>query len=519
MTVSDLNRVNLPDSWMVTTLGEVCHKPQYGWTTKAVMYGDGVRLLRTTDISKGHIDWTSVPVCDQNPPILSKYILRAGDIVVSRAGSVGVSALIQDCPQSVFASYLIRLRVMNGIDEEFLKYFLQSPGYWVQIAEKSSGIAQPNVNATKLSGLLVPLPPLLEQHRIVAEIERQFTRLDASVAALERVRDNLKRYRASVLRAACEGQLVPTEAELARSEGRQYEPAYEAVGRILNERRILWESQRRGRRKFKEPVTPDVPSLPDVPEGWTWATVEQMASLEPNSITDGPFGSNLKTSHYTDEGPRVIRLQNIGDGEFIDSDAHISCEHYRSLSKHRVEAGDLVIAALGQRLPRSCIIPFTVGSAIVKADCIRFKPARSVALASFLNIALNAETTRSRTASIVHGVGRPRLNQGEVKGLSLPLPPITEQRRIVADVDRRLSIIRKTESVVDASLNRADQLRQSVLKQAFTGRLVLQNPTDEPASQLLERIRAEQAEVQAAAKANRRGQRRNRRKARSRLLT
>ena len=244
-----------------------------------------------------------------------------------------------------------------------------------------------------------------------------------------------------------------------------------------------------------------------------WASLEQMASLEANAITDGPFGANLKTSHYTDEGPRVIRLQNMGDGIFVDTRAHISQEHYYKLSKHSVESGE-VIAALGETLPRSCLIPSTVGQAIVKADCIRFKPAKSVALAAFLNCALNSNETRNRTSEIVHGVGRPRLNQPKVKGIALPLPPLAEQRRIVAEVERRLSVVQQAEATVEASLARAERLRQSILKQAFSGRLVPQDPGDEPASALLERIRAErEAEAQASAASKGKSQRRGKRKA------
>ena len=285
----------IPDGWFVTTLGAICRGPQYGWTTKAVVKEQGLKLLRTTDISKGSIDWSSVPFCNQEPPSLDRYLLRDGDIVISRAGSVGVSALIQKCPESVFASYLIRFQPRVGIDAKFLYYFLRSPSYWNQISQESSGIALQNVNARKLSGIVIPLAPLPEQHRIVAEIEKHFTRLDASVAALERIRANLKRYRASVLKAACEGKLVATEAELARAEGRQYEHADELLERILKERRALWESQPSGRRKYKEAGGPDVSSLPPLTEGWAWARIPQLGEL-----------NRGKSKHRPRNDPRLL---------------------------------------------------------------------------------------------------------------------------------------------------------------------------------------------------------------------
>ena len=114
----------------------------------------------------------------------------------------------------------------------------------------------------------------------MAEIEKQFTRLDASVVALKRVQVNLKRYRASLLKAACEGTLVPTEAELAQSEGRDYEPADRLLERILSKRRARWDSQENRRGKYKEPVAPDTSDLPELPEGWVWATVAQVAQIQ-----------------------------------------------------------------------------------------------------------------------------------------------------------------------------------------------------------------------------------------------
>ena len=273
-----ISQTNL-SGWAETTLGDICEKPEYGWTTKAATDKGGIKLLRTTDISKGSINWSTVPFCEQEPPTPERFLLAEGDILISRAGSVGLSALIHDCPRAVFASYLIRFRSRKGFDKTYLHYYLSSPSYWEQISQESAGIALQNVNAKKLAGITIPLPPIAEQHRIVAEVETQFTRLDASVSALRRAQANLKRYRASVLKAACEGRLVPTEVELARSEGRDYEPAGVLLERILAERRARWESQEKRRGKYKEPSAPDASDLPELPEGWVWAKLSLSCRL------------------------------------------------------------------------------------------------------------------------------------------------------------------------------------------------------------------------------------------------
>ncbi len=237
--------------------------------------------------------------------------------------------------------------------------------------------------------------------------------------------------------------------------------------------------------------------MSELPKDWKWQTVAELAADEPRSITDGPFGSKLKTAHYTDEGPRVIRLQNIGDGEFFDAKAHISEEHYQSLRSHRVFAGDIVIAAMGEDPPRACIVPPKLGPAIVKADCIRFKP-NPIHSTKFLEYALNSPGTRRRAKAIVHGVGRPRLNQGEIKAIRLPVAPPDEQRRIVARIEELFSRLDAGVAALRHAKAQLQRYRQSVLSAAVTGQLTQawreQHPDTEPAQDLLERILEQRSE-------------------------
>lgn len=449
-------------------------------------------LLRGMEIgsSKQRVERGTVLLCGINPRINRVWVVSAS----------------QGNPQ-IASTEWIAFRPVPELISEYLAYFLQQNTVRDYLARNASGVGGSlmRVKGHTCAQIELPLAPCREQRRIVEEIEKHFTRLDAAIAALNRVQANLKRYRAAILKAACEGRLVPTEAELARREGRSYEPASNFLERVLIERRTRWEAAQISRFQaasktpkdnswklnYEPAVAPEKVQTNTLPEGWTWATIEQLTALESNSITDGPFGSNLKTEHYTAEGPRVIRLQNIGDSVFLDARAHISADHYKKLAKHKVQAGDIVIAALGKNPPRSCIIPPTVGEAIVKADCIRFKPAPEAAISTFLNLVLNAEPTKARMADVVHGVGRPRLNLGEIKAIVVPLPPINEQRRIVSEAERRLSIIDELQMQTGADQKRSARLRQSILKRAFEGKLVSQDETDESATGLLERIRSD----------------------------
>lgn len=204
--------------------------------------------------------------------------------------------------------------------------------------------------------------------------------------------------------------------------------------------------------------------------GWTWRKVADLAADEPNAITDGPFGSKLKTEHYVESGPRVVRLQNIGDCEFIDAKACISDEHYRTLLKHQVRPGDLVIAALGERLPRACIIPRDFGPAIVKADCIRLKVNENIASPKFVLYALNAPAVQVQAASIIHGVGRPRLNQAEIKSLAIPLPPSMQaQDEIVAAIERQFTRVDAGVAGLRRVRTEVRRYRAAVLNCAWSG--------------------------------------------------
>ncbi|MDG6249441.1 restriction endonuclease subunit S [Methanocalculus sp.] len=499
----------LPEGWIQSTINDISDEIKYGYTASADKNKVGPHFLRITDIQNDFVDWNDVPFCSIKEEQISKYKLESGDIVFARTGATtGKSYLISSCPDSIFASYLIRLRPNRNVNQKFMSLFFSTSEYWTQISQNISGIAQPNCNATKLKELKIPLPPLAEQHRIVAAIEALFARLDAAQARLDRVPGIVQQFRQAVLAAACEGRLT----EDWRSENPDITDAKEAVGNILNQKRMAWEREQiqtfqdkgktpknsKWKEKYREPKGIEISDLPIVSDKWTWASIDQVSGIEANSITDGPFGSNLKTEHYTDSGPRVIRLQNLGDGNFIDVKSHISTDHFTKLKKHQVFPKDLVIGTLGDPIPRACQIPDDFGPAIVKADCIRLNPHQEIANNKYVIFAINTESTRKRMVESIHGVGRARLNLSNIKSLPIPLPPLSEQDEIVHRADALFALADQIEARITAAKERTETLRQSILAQAFSGQLVSteaelarrEEREYEPASVLLERIKA-----------------------------
>lgn len=455
----------LPASWTLETLGSLCEKSQYGWTTKADKAGSGVKFLRTTDITPGVVDWSSVPYCVEAPSDLEKYLIKDGDILISRTGSIGVNYLVVKPEPAVFASYLIRFRPKTSISTKYLKYYLQSPAYWQAINTGKKGIAVQNVNATMLSRIPIPVAPPAVQDEIVAELEKQFSRLDEAVANLQRVKANLKRYKASVLKAAVEGRLVETEATLARREGRTYETGEQLLQRILEERRAKWA----GKGKYPKPDVSALTELPMLPDGWTWSAFGFLGADPHNTVQTGPFGAQLHNTDFVPSGVPVIAVGNLtGTGFKREGLYFIKPEKAAQLSRYDIWSGDILFARSGATLGKVCVAPADVSDWRMTGHILRARLNRRFLNPDIAVYALSSlPAVTKQIFGSVRGVTRPGFNTSLLESVWVPVPPIAEQARIIAEVDRHLSIIREVEAEVDANLQRAQALRQAVLATSF----------------------------------------------------
>lgn len=420
---------------------EVAESIQYGHTASAVASEEGPRFLRITDIQNGAVDWDSVPSCNITDEDVPKYRLSEGDLVFARTGATtGKSYLIRDCPDAVFASYLIRVRASKVIDPRYLAFFFQSPDYWRQIERGKRGIGQPNVNGKVLGEIELPLQPLDEQQRIVAEIEKQFTRLDAGVASLKRVQTALKRYRASVLKAACESRLVPTEAELARKENSSYETGEQLLQRVLKEHREKWN----GNRKYKEPLTPHKEDNFSIPNGWGLASFDQLTvNFDGRRIPLKAKDRDKRSGRYPYYGASGV-IDDIDDFLF-DGDFLLVGEDGANL------------------LARSTPIAFRASGKFWVNNHAHVVQPRAGILLSYLEIYLNEKDLKF----YVTGSAQPKLTQASLNRVPVPLPPVAEQERIVGEVERRLSVVEELETFLNTNLVRAAQLRRATLQRAF----------------------------------------------------
>ena len=441
----------LPLGWARTTLEQVVENISYGFTASASTAPVGPQFLRITDLQDRSVQWESVPYCKIPASKIAQYRLRDGDIVFARTGATtGKSFLITSCPAAVFASYLIRVRLSTDILPEFVAYFFQSQSYWNQVNENISGSAQPNCNASKLKTLNLPIAPNNEQRRIVSKLEKLLDRVDSCQKRLAKIPILLKRFRQAVVAAACSGELT-----------------------------LDWRAKSQSCSEFE-----DV----DLPGGWNWQTVHNLVG--PNGLFDGPFGSNLKTADYTGHGVRVIRLENIAHLKFLnEKKAFISEQKYQNLRKHTVRGGDIIFSSFIDEEIRVCVLPPLPMQAIAKADCFCLRPNGDSVDTRYLTLQLASRATYNTLLEKVHGATRPRINTTQLRDLIVPVCPLDEQHEIVRRVDELFSLADQVEARYAKAKQYVDSLKQSIFAKAFRGELVPQDPNDEPASVMLERIR------------------------------
>ena len=333
----------------------------------------------------------------------------------------------------------------------------------------------------------IPLPPFPEQHRIVAKIEELFTKIEAGGNALKQVQAQLKCYRQSILKAAVEGSLT---AEWREQHMDELEPVDKLLERI--------QEERKGKlgKKYKETISVDTSDLPKLPEEWAWATWEQILSSDEGSFKRGPFGSSLKKSMFVESGYKVYEQYCPINDDCSFARYFITKEKFLEMKAFSVREKDFLISCSGVTLGRITQVPKEYDEGIINQALLRVRINESVVTSPFFIKFFRSPYFQKIIFEHSTGTAIPNVKGvKELKAIPVPLPSLLEQRIIVNEIERLFSILDKSESIIEYELKRAQSLRQSILKCAFEGKLVSQNPDDEPASILLERIKAEKAKV------------------------
>lgn len=400
--------------------------------------------------------------------------------------------------------------VLRGIDGLIANRFLLHSLNGVDYRGHVNGTTRLKLTQAAMRQLPLRVPPLPEQHRIVAKIEELFSDLDAGVLALERVRIALKRYRASVLKAAVEGRLT----EKWRDENPNVEPADELLRRILDERRNRWERgqlaqyEAKGkkppggwREKYTEPTPPEPVSLRALPDTWTWTALGQL-------LHRSEYGTSVKCSPEAGVTP-VLRIPNIRHGVVDIGDMKYSTEDLKLEADDFLRQSDLLVCRTNGSIGlvgRSALVCQQFGAPTYFASyLLRLRFTMPRIIATWVQRYLSSPEGRSFIEShAASSAGQHNVSLSLLHTMPVPLPPSSELEALVMATEETLSESDHVTAQIETLLPKAGALHQAILKRAFQGRLVPQDPTDEPASILLDRMKAEREQTAPRQKTRRR---------------
>ena len=484
----DVGLSNLPDGWVWTKLEEISEiilgqsppSSTYNTDGKGLPFYQGKLEFGKTYPTL--LKWCTAP----------KKIAEKGDIFISVRAPVGPTNV---CPEkSCVGRGLAAIRGLSGIEPFFILYLMRA--YEDELAGRGVGTTFNAITGNQLKTFEIPLPPLPEQHRIAAKIEELFTKLDAGINELHKAQSQLKRYRQSVLKAAFEGKL--TEAWRTEHQD-EIEPASVLLERILKRRREKWEGEQleqmkakgkmpkddKWKMKYKEPIALDTSNLPKLPDGWRWTTVGSISLIASGQT---PKGINDLDSAGEIPFYKISDMNKLGSEKFMrTAEITLDNDEIKRLRIHVREQGTVVFPKRGGAIATNKKRILSCPSAY-DLNIMGVLP-YIVPTDFFYQWLLSIDL-----AALSDGSNVPQLNHKDINPLPFPLPPLSEQQAIISEVESRLSIAEAVEKTITVELKRAEQLRQSILKKAFSGKLVPQDPSDEPASILLERIRAEKSQ-------------------------
>ena len=470
----------LPMNWAAVAVGDVLSLAN-GFAFKPSHWRqEGLPIIRIQNLNNANAPFN---FCSDEIP--NRFRVENGDLLFAWSGTPGTSfgAHIWKGGRAWLNQHIFRVGFsVELFDARFLRFAInQNLTAYIAAAHGGAGLA--HITKGKFEQSTLKIAPLNEQRRIVAEIDKQFSRLDDAVSALKRVQANLKRYRASVLKAACEGRLVPTEAELARKEGRTYEPASELLKRILADRRAKWT----GKAKYVEPYPP-ANNLPELPNGWVWASL--------NQLLREPLRNGHSAKETNGAGVRTLTLTAVTYGDFSESNVKVTSADPEKVRDLWIQPGDIFVERSNtpELVGIARLFNGPKNFAIFPDLLIRVRLCTLVS-AKFIEALLLSESVRHYFRRSAQGISgsMPKVDQGVIERLPVPLPPLAEQCRIATEVEHQCGQLLASEQDAFRAFRLANNLRQAILKHAFSGKLVPQDSNDKPASVLLERIRASRA--------------------------
>ncbi|WP_343721666.1 hypothetical protein [Herbaspirillum seropedicae] len=506
-----IKKQDLPHGWIELEFGDLFSRPgddivdgPFGSNLKASEYvSAGIPIARLQNIDRNRFVTKNIQyVTVQKAEELARHNFSPNDILITKLGDpLGKACLAPiSIPRGVLVADVVRARLTHPwVDRNFLCYQINAENIVEQFKEQTKGTTRPRVNLTKIRALKARLCSLSEQTRIVAKLEELLSDLDAGVAELKAAQKKLAQYRQSLLKAAVEGALT---AEW-RTNNTPSETGAQLLERILTDRRARWEAKQLAKfaeqgkippkdwqKKYPEPVQPDATDLPKLPEGWVWASLDAL-------IDDGPQnGLYLPGSKYG-SGTPILRIDDYQIGwHRVRAALNLVEASPSEIDTYATATGDIVINRVNSmtHLGKSLLISDALNGTLFESNMMRLSLSAAVSGELVVHY-LGSHVGRTRLIkNAKQAVNQASINQQDVRLTPIPLMPEDEQNAILQLLVEQLGATAELEPTIEHAVKQSTAQRQNILRAAFAGELVPQDPNDEPASLLLERIQAERAE-------------------------
>jgi type I restriction enzyme S subunit len=463
-----------PTSWPTESLGAICEIVS-GITKDSKKQGDDYRevpYLRVANVQRLQLDLSEVKTIPAKESTIASYRLVPGDILLNEGGDrdkLGRGWIWQgQISECIHQNHVFRARIRDGkAIPKWIAYYAntnEARAYFLASGKQTTNLA--SISKKNLSALPVPLPPFHVQETLVAEIDTQLSRLDEAVTTLQGIQAKLKQARASILKAAVEGRLVETEADLARRNATDYENADALLQRCLAEKKRLFQEAQlqEGKRKtWKDPSRPGCHDTSSKPEGWTITSMEQIADVSGGLAKDSKITSG--------ESLPYLRVANVQRGNLdLEHIKTIICP-FEKVDGMLLKKGDVLLNEGGDRdkLGRGWVWNGEISRCIHQNHVFKARLALPAIQPRYISYYCNTlgesyfQNEGKQTTNLAS------ISLSKVRALPIALPPASEQRRILEEIDRRFSVLNQVEAAVQTNLARCGMLRQAILKSAFGG--------------------------------------------------
>lgn len=427
----------VPNMWEVRTISSLTTKITNGYVgpTRGILVDDGVRYLQSLHIKQNEIRFnTPYYVTEEWSNEHEKSILETGDVLVVQTGDIGQVAVVPDefagCNCHALIILAPRRDEVSGV---WISWVFNSDFGFHSLMSIKTGALHPHLNCGNVKYLKIPVPPVDEQKAISSFLDVETSKIDGLVSEQRRLIELLKEKRQAVISHAVTKGLNPNAP--------------------MKPSGIQW--------------------LGDVPQHWTVSRLKYVKARAPNPFVDGPFGSNLKSQHFVENGDVYVIESNFATTGRIEPDKlkTITAEHFETVRRSETKGGDIIIAKIGARFGMSSVLPTLDKPALVSGNSMKLTINDQICDLDFINWQLANLKQLGAMDDIVNATAQPALSLGGMNGLPILLPSLDEQKEIVVQLGKRLERFDSLEAEAERAIELLQERRTALISAAVTGKI------------------------------------------------